>query len=992
MSSKPIKAKKVNFIIAAIFLLPAFIFVALFATKPSSQAPESVQRSAERPEGEPITLIRDKEKKGNDQSLVVGERVTPTLSKPVRELPTIAADRNLSLAREVNPRISHQILKNDTDSPFFTTEVIEIGPTETAKTPDFRGVSNNFLEPSLNIEGMGFNGVNPPDPAGAIGKDHYIQMINSPSGSDFVIYDREGTLLSGPTAVDTLGTGDCADGGGDPVVIYDQLADRWFMSEFNSTISKRTLCHYVSVTADPMGAWYAYIFVTPSFPDYPKYGLWNNAYVGTANESSPSFEPAIYAFDRESMLAGDPATYIRFAPDKLSGFGFQAFAPADLDGQTPPPVGSDPLYLRHVDDESHNISDNPSSDFIEVWTMSADFETPANSSFSRLANIPIPEFDSNVCGLSSFRCVPQNGSSTLLDPVREVLMNRISYLNFGTHQTMMVNMVTDANGSDLHAIYWAELRDSGGGWGLHQQGILSPDDQHRWMGSIGMDQSQNIALLYNVSGSSTFPSLRYTGRTADMTLGELLTAETILGQGVAANGSSRYGDYSTLTLDPFDGCTFWATGQYNPGSAWGTRIASFKFPNCSQAEQFFLLPTAETYEFVDGDDVSVSALVRATDGFTETVTFVGGPSSSGSVSTVSPSAIAPSTTPSTVTLTIENAEIGANSVTLAASSPSQTATISIDFTVVATLTEAVELISPEAGGTYIPISPQFEWSAVETATSYELQITIGDDFSTPLQSVSDILTPSIVLSAALANQTEYSWRVRPVNAAGKGPWATSSFITAPPAGQCMPGEEPNIVYQTGFEDGLADWTLEDADASWEQSTDQASEGDFSAKGTTLAFPAQKVMISPEMFLSQAADARWVRFDLWRNIEGDATTCYDGLTLDYAAGGDWNPLGQLSTTDPYDAQVPDNLDNPLAGQNAWCGSKPWTENLIDISEISAPIQLRFTLGSDQSISADGAYVDRLSVYECNPSNNPINQTVFFPGVWFSYSPNTQRISE
>ncbi len=968
------------------------LFVMIVTLVPNNEELDQPQRSAN-------PSINEGESLGNKEKVVktaqiqsFSQPVTPTLSTAVRDLPLVSADRNLNLAREVNPRIGHQIPKNESSSPFFAERVVEIETTELVETTDYRGPSNNFLQPSLNIAGMGFNGVNPPDPAGAVGKDHYIQMINSPSGTDFVIYDKDGNLLSGPTALDSLGTGDCADGGGDPVVIYDQLADRWFMSEFNSTFSKKTLCHYVSQTSDPLGAWHAYIFVTPSFPDYPKYGLWTDAYIGTANESSPTFAPAIYAFDRENMLAGDPAGFIRFAPDSLSGFGFQALAPADLDSMAPPPAGSTPLYLRHVDDESHNISDNPTSDFIEIWTIDPDFDTPANSTFSRIANIAIPEFDSNVCGLTTFRCVPQNGSSTLLDPIREVLMNRVSYLNFGSHETIVVNMVTDANNSDLHAIYWLELRNSTGSWELHQQGVFSPDDQHRWMGSIGMDESQNIALLYNISGSSTFPTLRYTGRTADMPLGQLMSSETTIGQGTAANSSNRYGDYSTLTLDPTDGCTFWATGQYNPASSWGTRIASFKFPDCTRSASFFLQQSDKTFEFLEDEDVLVSAVIQATEGYTQTVNFIGGPSTSGTVLSISPPSIQPGPTPTTVTVAINNAIIGTNAVTLTASSPSQIETISIDFIVVPTLTTGVTLIAPENNETYVSVNPTFEWSELSGATSYELQLTEGTDFTTPNNVITGILTTTYSLPSDLETQTLYSWRVRPVNKAGPGPWASASFTTAPPAGQCLPGETPSIVYQTGFEDGLTDWTLESSDGDWEQSADQFSEGAFSAKGETLNTPSYRSMVSPELGLALSADARWVKFDLWRNIEGDSTVCYDGLTLDYSSGSGWSPLGQRSETDPYDSTVPVDLSNPLAGQDAWCGNQTWTENLIDISDLSGGLQLRFTIGSDESISDVGAYVDNLTVYECNPQNNPLNRTFFFPGAWNNFSPSLQTSGE
>ena len=375
--------------------------------------------------------------------LTFGQPVSPTLSRSVSSLPPVSPDRLDTIIREVNPRISHHIPDKVDEKSFLNPDPVQIAPNLEPIPQQYTvGTTGTFTTPLLNFMGSGFTGVNPPDTVGAIGKDHYIQMVNSVSGSDFLIFDRSGNLVQPVTALDQLGSGLCADGGGDPLVIYDQLADRWFMSEFHNTTSANIVCHYISQTADPLGSWYAYQFAMPNFPDYPKYGLWPNAYIGSANEGGPNSAAAIYAFDRINMLAGQPAGFIRFAPPRLSGFGFQALTPVDLDGTVPPPLNTPPLYLRHVDDEVHDVSNDSSADFIEIWSLTADFDTPANSSFSQVANIPIDEFDSTMCGVGSFRCVPQPSSSQLLDPVREVIMHRVSYLNHGTHQSIVGNMVT----------------------------------------------------------------------------------------------------------------------------------------------------------------------------------------------------------------------------------------------------------------------------------------------------------------------------------------------------------------------------------------------------------------------------------------------------------------------------------------------------------------------------------------------------------------------
>ena len=201
------------------------------------------------------------------------------------------------------------------------------------------------------------------------------------------------------------------------------------------------------MSSDPIaGGWFNYDFTTPNFPDYPKYAVWPDAYYVSSNEAGPS---AAYALDRTNMLAGlaAAAPVRRTAPD-LAGFGFQALIPSDLDGPAPP-AGSPNFFMRHRDDEVHNAGSNdPTQDFLEIWEFSVNFGTPADSTFTQVANIPVAEFDSDLCGLVSFFCFPQPGTATTLDPLREVIMWRLQYRNFGTHETLVGNFVTDVTGTD----------------------------------------------------------------------------------------------------------------------------------------------------------------------------------------------------------------------------------------------------------------------------------------------------------------------------------------------------------------------------------------------------------------------------------------------------------------------------------------------------------------------------------------------------------------
>lgn len=496
----------------------------------------------------------------------------------IRELPTLRRWQPGDAIKEIPKR--RKIPKG----PLLPeTSTKKLDPLLAIQQNVSRKADRAFTTPALNFNGQGFSGVNPPDTTGDVGKDYYIQMINTGAGSGVVIYNKSnGTVAAGPITLDSLGSGNCAVGLGDPIVLYDQLVDRWMISEFSGFAN--ALCVYISKTADPIaGGWYNYEFVTPDFPDYPKYSVWTDAYYVTTNEGGGS---PIYALERSQMLAGSPATLQRMSAPDMAGFGFQALTPADIDGLTSPPNNSPAYFMRHRDDEIHNVGSNDATkDFLDIWEFDVDFTTPANTTLTGPTNIAIAEFDSTLCGQYSFNCFPQPGTGTTLDPLREVIMWRLQYRNSSSHETLVGNFVTDVNGSNLGGIRWFELRKSTGSWALYQQGTYSPDSVNRWMGAISMDGSGNIALGYNVSDSTTiYPGLRYTGRLPADTLGTMPQTESTLIAGAAANASNRYGDYSAMSIDPLDSCTFWLTGEYNFTTSWSTRIGAYKFDSCVLTE------------------------------------------------------------------------------------------------------------------------------------------------------------------------------------------------------------------------------------------------------------------------------------------------------------------------------------------------------------------------------------------------------------------------
>lgn len=437
-------------------------------------------------------------------------------------------------------------------------------------------------------DGLGV-GISPPDPSGEADSTVVITATNSGGGAVYRIFNKltGATVGSNSYTMQTLGG---AAGAGDPIVLYYKPARRWFLTEFSSSGNK--LFVYVSKTSNPQGQYWYYSFTCSQFPDYPKYSFSqsSDALLVTTNEGGP---PTTYAMKLSSLLNGTTSPFIKVPITySLNGFGFQSITPVDLEGDNAAPTGMKPLFIRHRDDESHTngTPDNASNDWLELWEMTINW-TNNTGTTAKIQDISIAEIDSKLCGLTSFACIKQPGTTNTLDPLREPVMYKAPMRVFDDHQTIVAALTTDVDGADRAGVRWVELRRASGvttaTWTKYQEGTYAPGTgTSRWMPAINIDKYGNILLAYSTSSGTTgdFPSLKMTGRKPCDPLGTMTMTETTIVAGAnskTSSGDTRWGDYHHMCIDDFDGVTFYYSGLYQSGanSASGTksRVSAIKF-------------------------------------------------------------------------------------------------------------------------------------------------------------------------------------------------------------------------------------------------------------------------------------------------------------------------------------------------------------------------------------------------------------------------------
>jgi uncharacterized repeat protein (TIGR01451 family) len=757
----------------------------------------------------------------------------------------------------------------------------------------------NMPAPIQNFDGIPFPGVAcdcaPPDTNGDVGLTQYVQIVNE----GFQVFDKTtGSSLFGPVGITSLWAGFggvCqTDGEGDPVVLYDQLANRWLITQFAGTDQPTDECIAVSTTSDAAGSYNRYAFHLGSdFFDYPKLGVWPDAYYMSTNVFNASgtafLGPQPFGFDRAAMLAGNPATFVTTRDPSVFSPTNDAMLPADLDGSTLPPAGApNPFYM------SGTLATST------VYRYHVDFTTPSNSTFTVGGTLTPAPFTA-LCPTTS-ACVPEpNGS--FLDGIGDRPMFRLAYRRFADgHEALVGNQSVSSGG--VAGVRWWEINHATSGTpAFTQESTYQPDTTWRWMGSAAMDRDGDLAVGFSASSSTVFPSLRYAGRLAADPANTLAQGESVLfaGAGSQTGTNNRWGDYSDLTIDPVDDCTFWYTNEYYPSGSssfnWRTRIGSFKFPSCNNPDPFVTISKT-------ADATTISAGDQA--GFNVTLNNAGGATATGLTFTDN----LPSAAGVDWTIDAANSDAGWS---ITGSPPNESLTYAPTTIAAQTLTH-VHVVSATSGST------------CGTTLNNTASFTTGNDGSGNASASITVLGPVATLMSenfdgVTAPALPAGWTA--TNATGPAPlWTTSSSGNPAPAADSAPN--------AAFVDDPA--TISD-----------------------------KRLDSPTIPIA-SANAQ-LTFRQNRNLESGFDGGVLEISIDGGAFADIVTAGGSFVTGGYNGTISTNFSSPIAGRSAWTGSSGGfitTTVKVPAAAAGHNVQFRWRMGSDSSASSQGWRIDNVQV--------------------------------
>ncbi|HET9033065.1 MAG TPA: hypothetical protein VFN25_09180 [Dokdonella sp.] len=851
----------------------------------------------------------------------------------------------------------------------------------------------------------------PPDTNGDVSDQHFIQWVNN----KWAIYDKNtGAVVQAPTAGNSFFAGfggKCqTTNSGDPLAVWDAQAKRWVMSQF-VTSAPFAQCVAVSVTSDPLGAYYRYEFNWPNFGDYPHMGIWTeenqrqDAYLLTTHEfnaSSNFVGAALIAMERDKMLVGDPtAAMVRFPG--FDAYGVQAI---HLIGPKPAPGGSCPTFV-HFDFAATNY---------QFWDMCLDWDTPANSTISAPNTVASDSF------FPFFDSIPTPaGSNAYLDSFGSNTMYRATARAFSKDAPMRISLVLNhvvQGNSQQAGVRWMQFnlkpavepigvtdRIFGDGYDgsplpvvvpqtvmtkeLADSGTYAPDSDHRWMGGIAIDASGNIGLGFSKSSAILNPQVEYTARRATDppgTMRDEQSCTTGIANGAQTDSAGRWGDYSSMSVDPVDQCTFYFTNEYYATSSarnFSTRICSFSFPDCGTPDFQLVAETPKRVELcgTTASDPTWTLRAGVLNGFSGPVTLVGVDIPGSTSPSFSPN---PLNAPGSSVLTLNGgAALASGEYTFSANGVSSplSRSIALELGVSSAASAAPVLVAPANNATTVSVLPTLSWNASAGALNYKVEVATDVGFSNIVASAT-VSGTSYKVGSILNESTQYFWRVTPQNYCGDGATSPVFAFTTGLIGQCPSGTTRSTVYSTDFQtDPTPGWTTDGTggSAGWTLQAPPAGTGLPTGLGAKVygipnnATTGDRRLISPTVAIPGAAQAAFLVFDTYHSFETNGPTgCWDNATIDIKSGsGPFIYVENSSLfTDPYDGLVAAGEAN--AGAQGWC-HKPnpvptgGTQSIVDLEGYAGQsINIRFRAVSDSNsvgTSPTGMFIDNLKVDVC-----------------------------
>jgi len=852
----------------------------------------------------------------------------------------------------------------------------------------------------------------PPDTNGDVGDQYYVQWVNS----SFQVFDKTtgtpnpGTLT--PKKGNTLFTGfggKCeTTNSGDPIALWDSRAQRWVLSQF-VTSAPFAQCVAVSTSPDPLGTYNRYEFNFPIFGDYPKMGVWTDetgsqdAYLLTTHDFNAQsvFQGASFiALERDKMLAGQPANMLRYAGH--DAYGVQ---PAALSGTLAAPANACPSFVHF---------DYATSDYL-FWDLCIDWANTGNSTITPV-NSPI-----RIAGktfLPFFDSVPQQGTASALDSFGSNMMYRASARAFPADAPTRLSLVvnhTVQGASGQAGVRWVhfDLTDHGTAATtptaldkrIVDQGVYAPDDNNRWMGGVAIDKSGNVGVGFSESSSAMHPQIMVSGRALsdpESTLRDEQSCTAGVANGTQTSTSGRWGDYSSMSVDPADECTFYFTSEYyatTASSSWRTRVCSFKFDNCGGQDYALVSESPKRIEMCMATDTTApSYTLRAgvLNGFSSPVSLTANGVPAGITAAFGSN---PMTAPGNTTLTLNGVDAlasGDYEFSVEGTGGTRVRTLSgLALGLSQTAPDAPHLTAPANGASAVKVRPTLHWGDLPTITdrifengfdgdaaptpdagspanTYFVEVATDADFNDIVTSAT-VKGTSWATDVSLDNETQYFWRVTPANYCGDGAVSeTFSFTTGVP-GECPSGTTSTQLFFDDMEGGANGWTTDGSGATaWSQRPAPAGTG---LTGTVWGIinnttTSDRGLISPAVAIPSGVAATILSYDTYHVFEDDGPNgCWDNGSLQIKNGDSaFNYLdGSRLFTDPYDGMVSAGEAN--AGALAWCHvpSTTPTHSIVDLDGFEGQsVQLRWRAVSDSNTAGptpNGMYVKNVKVEVC-----------------------------